>query len=396
VVFGAPNGIDAFGDVISIRMSRTGAILFGARLSGGGIPFMHSIWTNRSGPLELVVRGTAPGPGAAAGDPAPGLGAGWTFAAMTRAEFDAQNRIAFTGRATLNLDTQMQREGIWWERGGTLSLLARQGEAAPGTPSGVVFDSLSLFITQGDAGELAFITFLSGPGVTGANFVALYLVEPDGTRHLALRTGQPFDVSGIGSDVRTVAGITPGRMNAAGDLPLEIGFTDGSSGLFVARLDTSAPPVAFCFGDGTGTACPCGNVGAAGNGCANSVGPGAHLSTSGVARVGADTLVLVGNGMPGTSSALYFQGTQDVNGGAGTVFGDGLRCAGGTIVRLGIHTSAGGASSHPGPGNPPISVSGSIAAGATRRYQVWYRNADAFCASETFNLSNGVRVTWAP
>jgi hypothetical protein len=185
-------------------------------------------------------------------------------------------------------------------------------------------------------------------------------------------------------------------MNAAGDLPLEIDFTDGSSALFVARLGTLAPPVPFCFGDGTGTACPCANGGAAGNGCSSSVGPGAHLATSGVARVGTDTLVLVGDGMPATASALYFQGTQDANSGAGTVFGDGLRCVAGTIVRLGNQTNSGGASSHPGPGDPPISVAGGVMAGATRRYQVWYRNADPYCTSATFNFSNGVRVTWEP
>jgi hypothetical protein len=30
-----------------------------------------------------------------------------------------------------------------------------------------------------------------------------------------------------------------------------------------------------------------------------------------------------------------------------------------------------------------------------RMYQVWYRNAAAFCTSSTFNLSNGYRVVWS-
>jgi hypothetical protein len=29
-------------------------------------------------------------------------------------------------------------------------------------------------------------------------------------------------------------------------------------------------------------------------------------------------------------------------------------------------------------------------------YQVWYRNASAFCTPATFNLTNGLRVTWVP
>jgi len=40
------------------------------------------------------------------------------------------------------------------------------------------------------------------------------------------------------------------------------------------------------------------------------------------------------------SSALYFQGTTQMAGGAGIAFGDGLRCAGGSIVRLGTKTNA--------------------------------------------------------
>jgi hypothetical protein len=102
--------------------------------------------------------------------------------------------------------------------------------------------------------------------------------------------------------------------------------------------------------------------------------------------------------MTANSSALYFQGTSQLGGGTGTVFGDGLRCAGGTIVRLGTKLNSSGASSYGGPGgDTPISVRGLIpAGGGTRTYQVWYRNAAAFCTSSTFNLTNGVEISWVP
>jgi len=32
--------------------------------------------------------------------------------------------------------------------------------------------------------------------------------------------------------------------------------------------------------------------------------------------------------------------------------------------------------------------------GSLRHYQVWYLNAAAFCTASTFNLTNGVSVTW--
>jgi hypothetical protein len=152
----------------------------------------------------------------------------------------------------------------------------------------------------------------------------------------------------------------------------------------------------FCFGDGSGTACPCGNSGAPGNGCAHSLNAnGANLAGSGNASISSDSFVLSGSGMP-DSSALYFQGTAQINGGLGTAFGDGLRCAGGSVIRLGTKTNAGGASQYPTGADPTIAVKGMNAAGDVRMYQVWYRNAAAFCTASTFNLTNGLQVTWSP
>ena len=151
---------------------------------------------------------------------------------------------------------------------------------------------------------------------------------------------------------------------------------------------------AYCFGDGSGTACPCGNAGAAGRGCANSLNAsGARLVATGTASLSGDTIVLSGSGMS-NSSVLYFQGTTEQNAGLGAVFGDGLRCAGGSILRLGTKTNVAGASTYPVGADPSVSVRGLIVAPGVRTYQVWYRNAAAFCTSDTFNLSNGLSITW--
>ena len=88
-------------------------------------------------------------------------------------------------------------------------------------------------------------------------------------------------------------------------------------------LDTRMKPqtgLPYCFGDGSGTACPCGNTGAPGHGCANSIyAAGGLLTATGVASVSADTVVLSGSSMP-SSTALYFQGTAKT----GVVLADGL------------------------------------------------------------------------
>jgi hypothetical protein len=151
----------------------------------------------------------------------------------------------------------------------------------------------------------------------------------------------------------------------------------------------------FCSGDGTATACPCGNAGATGAGCASSVSAGAILTGTGNASIGNDTFALVGSSMP-NSSALYFQGTTRLLGGSGIAFGDGLRCVGGSIVRLGTSLNSAGASTYPETGDQPVSIRGACAAGDIRMYQVWYRNAAPFCTVATFNLSNGLEITWTP
>jgi glucose/arabinose dehydrogenase len=152
----------------------------------------------------------------------------------------------------------------------------------------------------------------------------------------------------------------------------------------------------FCFGDGTGTPCPCGNAGAPGAGCANSFNPlGATLVAVGLASLGNDTFTLIGAGMT-ERDAMYFQGTIQESGGAGMLFGDGLRCAGGTVVRLASKLNVGGTSQYPDVFETPISVRGLIqSAPATRTYQCWYRNSEpTFCTTSTFNLSNGLSVGW--
>ncbi|MCY2959003.1 MAG: hypothetical protein NTY35_02470 [Planctomycetota bacterium] len=158
------------------------------------------------------------------------------------------------------------------------------------------------------------------------------------------------------------------------------------------------PSSSFCAGDGSGTACPCGNAGAPGNGCASSVNPsGAQLAWSGNARVVSDDFQLQAAGLPATAPVLFFQGTSQSVGGAGSVFGDGLRCASGTVIRLATKTASAGSAVFPEAWESNVSVRGAIPAiGGVRYYQAWYRNSAAFCTASTFNLTNGVRTQWVP
>lgn len=162
----------------------------------------------------------------------------------------------------------------------------------------------------------------------------------------------------------------------------------------VVALDDQAVP--YCFGDGSFGACPCANESGAGlgEGCRSSLGHGATLVDTGIASLASDTLVLNGAGMT-NANALYLQGSLVTTNPAGQL-GDGLLCMNGSIIRLGSKANVAGASHYPEAGNASVSVRGAVTAPGTRAYQVWYRNAAAFCTIATYNLSNGLIVTWAP
>ncbi len=146
---------------------------------------------------------------------------------------------------------------------------------------------------------------------------------------------------------------------------------------------------AFCFGDSVVQPCPCANASPAPGGCANSTGLGAYLSASGSASLAANDLVLAANSLPSSSPTLLFQGTTQTNGGNGVVFGDGLRCVGGSTVRLGTRVAVAGTATF-GPG-----LAHGTAVPTTLYFQAWYRNVVGPCGSG-WNLSSARSIAFTP
>ncbi|MFM7282039.1 MAG: hypothetical protein ACKO32_09705 [Planctomycetia bacterium] len=160
---------------------------------------------------------------------------------------------------------------------------------------------------------------------------------------------------------------------------------------------------ASCFGDGsTPTACPCANVGTAGRGCDNSAATGgAQLEAFGDPL--SDNVVLQSSGELPTALSIFLQG--DVINSNGVVFGDGVRCAGGSLKRLYVRNASGGVASAPQPGNPSITAQSTALgdpigplSGATRIYQAYYRDPNlAFCAAppgNSWNISSAITIIW--
>jgi hypothetical protein len=182
------------------------------------------------------------------------------------------------------------------------------------------------------------------------------------------------------------------------DRDIDIVLLTETSDEIIIKENGALDAATFCYG--TAATCPCGNAGAKGHGCETSLGDGGGLlNGTGRASVSADSFSLAAGGLPPTTTTLFFQGDAQVAGGAGQAFGDGLRCAGGVVIRLGTRTAVNGWVTYGAmnPGDVHVSIKGAVpAGGATRQYQAWFRNSAAFCTAETFNLTNGVRAVWGP
>jgi hypothetical protein len=136
---------------------------------------------------------------------------------------------------------------------------------------------------------------------------------------------------------------------------------------------------------------------------------GAQLSATGTASVAADTMVFTSSFENNTSFTVFMQGTATAN----AVFGAGVRCVGGTLLRL--YT---GSAASPSNGDPPGTIHRpgpvdstsvhqaslnhgyDIAAHApvTLYYQAYYRdpNASSHCGGATFNSSQAGSLNWVP
>lgn len=247
----------------------------------------------------------------------------------------------------------------------------------------IAFTSDSTNLVPGDTNSLTDV-FLHDrtSGETTRASVATDGTQGDGPSHLGVS---------ISADGSAIAFSSASSQLVPGD-------TNASYDVFVREPGNAIGFTVRCAGDGSGAPCPCGNSGAPGAGCDNSAATGGgSLSGTGAASVSNDTLALTANALPVGAPVLFFQGASSAGGGAGFPFGDGLRCAVGSVWRLGTKIASNGDASYPGPGDPPISTRGHLpASGGVRVYQAWYRDPAPFCAPEGFNLTNGLEVSWTP
>lgn len=225
-------------------INNAGQVAFPAFVGGTAV-FQESgdntgIWSQASGTLDLVVR---------AGSQAPGLETGVIFESTL--PFSSE-LLVFNGAGQTAFPALLSGPGIdssnnlslWSEGSGSLALVAREGDQAPGTPLGTTFKQDNRFTpVLNGAGQTAFRAFLTGPDVNSDNDGGIWAEDPDGVLTLIVRDGDTIQVAP--GDARTInytdlilgAGGQDGRptsFNDSGQLAFRATFTDGAEGIFVA------------------------------------------------------------------------------------------------------------------------------------------------------------------
>ena len=126
-------------------------------------------------------------------------------------------------------------------------------------------------------------------------------------------------------------------------------------------------------------------------GAPNSAGPGAQIQFNGSTSLSANELVLRVTGAVPFSPGLFLSGTSTIE----VPFGDGFRCAGGSLVRFSaqIVNGRGEASEFVDFTNFPNGLS--LNSGDERSFQFWFRDP-AGAGGSGFNLSNGLKLRLCP
>jgi len=168
----------------------------------------------------------------------------------------------------------------------------------------------------------------------------------------------------ISSDGRVI-----GFASQAGNLVP--GDANGTWDVFVRDLAPGcSPPASYC------AAIP------------NSSGQTASIGSTGWASFGANNLVLACSGLPGAVNGLFFHGTTSID--PGVPFGNGVRCVGGAVRRLGLVQSVNGVAMQAQ--DLGSSAYGGIVPGSTRYFEFWHR--DPAAGGAAFNASDGLAVVF--
>jgi hypothetical protein len=187
----------------------------------------RAIWVDDGVTQRLVVRED---------QPAPGLPDGVKFRAPALAQLSDAGRaivVAEVGGADGGTPVPDARS-IWSEAFGPLSLVARSGDPAPGTPDGVNFSFTAAFPSINDRGQMAFKLGLQG-NVTTADDSGIWAQDHTGALQLIAREGQMIEVAP--GDLRQIKSLDLSDVNNRGQVAFYVTFV-GSPDTYAAFVSS--------------------------------------------------------------------------------------------------------------------------------------------------------------
>ncbi|HYE63752.1 MAG TPA: choice-of-anchor tandem repeat NxxGxxAF-containing protein [Phycisphaerales bacterium] len=161
-----------------------GTLTFTATLAGPGI-------TTENDSAAFIIPGGGGTPTVIReGDAAPGL-PGLTHGTISVVIPSGGGRVLMTSQLAGPGVTTTNNRAIWVGTPGNFSLVMRSGDPAPGLPG--VSPTAFLDVCLSPAGHIAFLTTLTGTGVTSTNNTALWGRTSAGQVTLLARKGVPFE-----------------------------------------------------------------------------------------------------------------------------------------------------------------------------------------------------------
>jgi hypothetical protein len=143
------------------------------------------IWSDASGSLSLVAR---------EGSHAPGTAAGAVFEGnFWKPVLNDSGHLAFKAylkQGSGNVDASND-EGLWFGNADSLTLLAREGDQAPGVPDGWLFSSFSSYALN-NGGQTCFHAWVSSGSET---FRGIWMYDPSGGLKLVVREGEALTLT---------------------------------------------------------------------------------------------------------------------------------------------------------------------------------------------------------
>ncbi|MEX2317937.1 MAG: dockerin type I repeat-containing protein [Pirellulales bacterium] len=148
------------------------------------------------------------------------------FGISSQPQMNDRGELVFTAR----LNNTGDEYGIWTTQGGPLRLLLREGDHAPEMPANVEFQSLGGGATN-NRGQLIVAATLQG--VSAQSNYGIWATDVGGPLQLIVRIGDMIEVSP--GELRTIKNLLQAKLAENGDVIIAVDFTDGTGGLITSH-----------------------------------------------------------------------------------------------------------------------------------------------------------------